>query len=226
MPAKYDMEIGSFIRFGLENAKHHWLKFLGVNLGAIIVLAVFTLVAAKINGTLGMLVFLVGGIAFSFGIFANVIRLASHRGFSMKAFLPDVPVILNYMIGMLILFLVVGVGLILLIIPGIILGVMFNLVPFLIVDKRMNFVEAFKESYRLTKGHLADISFGLVIGNVLVQVLALFIVTIPFLIPMAAFIYIYPYAQLVGIADAPDVVESGSTEPEKGEPGPEAPAKA
>jgi hypothetical protein len=217
MTKTYDMEIGSFIRFGMENAKHHWLKFLGVNLAALAVLIVLTFVAAGINGTFGLLVFVVTSIVFSFGIFANVIRLASHRGFSLKAFLPDLPVILNYIVGMFLLTLIVGIGLLLLIIPGIVLGVKFNLVPFLIVDKQMNFLEAMKESWTLTNGHLADISFGLLVGNILVQVLSFFVVTIPFLIPMAAFIYVYPYAQLVGLADAP---ASDSSEAPEGSPSP------
>ena len=204
MAKQYDMEIGSFIRFGMENAKHHWLKFLGVNIGAVIALLILSMVAFGINNNFGLLVFVLASIVFSFGIFANVIRLASHRPFSISAFKPDLPVIVNYVIGMFLLTIIVGIGFLLLIIPGLILGVKFNLVPFLIVDKKMNFLDAMKESWKLTSGHLADISFGLLVGNILVNVLALFVVTIPFLIPMAAFIYIYPYAQLVGIADAPD----------------------
>lgn len=204
MAKEYDMEIGSFIRFGMESAKRHWLKFLGVNLGALAAILILTSIAARINGNFAFLVFLSTSIIFSFGIFKNVIRLASNRSFDIRAFLPDLPVLANYIIGMLIVILLVIIGLLCFILPGLFLGVKMNLVPFLIVDKRMSFVEAISESWHLTSGHVADISFGYLISNAVIAILALPLLTIPFLIPMAAFIQMYPYVQLVGLAHAPE----------------------
>lgn len=48
---------------------------------------------------------------------------------------------------------IVGVGVVFLIVPGIIFGCKLAFVPYLIVDRRMDAVAAIKESWRLTSGH-------------------------------------------------------------------------
>lgn len=51
------------------------------------------------------------------------------------------------------------VGLILLIVPGIIVMVMFMPFVYLVVDKEMGVIDSLKEAKRITKGHLVDIFF-------------------------------------------------------------------
>ncbi|MBD3250178.1 MAG: hypothetical protein GF381_01225 [Candidatus Pacebacteria bacterium] len=58
----------------------------------------------------------------------------------------------HYFIGTLFYALIVLGGLVLLIIPGLYWAIKYALVPFLIVDQKLKFTEAFKESARLTKG--------------------------------------------------------------------------
>ena len=48
---------------------------------------------------------------------------------------------------------IIGFGIVLLIIPGIIFACKLAFVPYLIVDKKMEAVEAVKESWRMTKGY-------------------------------------------------------------------------
>lgn len=48
---------------------------------------------------------------------------------------------------------IVGVGVVFLIVPGIIFGCKLAFVPYLIVDRRMDAVAAIKESWRMTRGH-------------------------------------------------------------------------
>jgi len=48
---------------------------------------------------------------------------------------------------------IVGMGLVFLIVPGIIFGCRLAFVPYLIVDRRMDAVGAIKESWQLTRGH-------------------------------------------------------------------------
>lgn len=59
----------------------------------------------------------------------------------------------KYVGGKLAVGLVVTIGLILLIVPGIIAVLMFLFTPYLIVDKKLWPIEAMKESARITKGH-------------------------------------------------------------------------
>lgn len=213
MEKKYDMEIGSFLRFSMENAKKHWLKFFGALLGILIISVVIIMIGFNIADFLGvLLVFLVPIIA-SFGLFANVIRLSSGKTFDFKAFLPEFSVFLNFFLGMIICGFAVILGLILLIIPGIVVGIMLSLVPFLIVDKKMNFVEAIKESMRLTKGHKMDIFIGFFISNLVISLLSIPVITLFFTIPMQIFLQAFPYAQLTGLAGVAE--ESSQTEQDK-----------
>jgi len=66
--------------------------------------------------------------------------------------------------------LVVGVGLLLLIVPGIIWGLKFGFSTFLVVDKKLDPIEAFRESSRLTlgvKGQLLEFALLLLGVNIL-----------------------------------------------------------
>lgn len=60
--------------------------------------------------------------------------------------------LLNYFLGSLIYGLVTVAGFILLIVPGIIWGIKYQYTTYLIIDKKMGPIEAFKKSGHLTKG--------------------------------------------------------------------------
>lgn len=68
----------------------------------------------------------------------------------------------NYLLGSIIYGLIVFGGMILLIVPGIIWGIRYQMFTYLIVDKKMGALEAIKESSRITKGHRWQLfAFGL-----------------------------------------------------------------
>lgn len=211
MAQEYNMEIGSFLRFSMENAKRHWLKFFGVILGGVfalglilvLIMLIFTPIHPGFAYTVTFLSFIVCAIGLSFGFLINVIRLSSNRSFDISSFIPRAGIFFNFLFGMLCYMLIVSIGTMLFIVPGIVLGLMFSLVPFLIVDRKMNFIEAFGESARLTKGHKMDIFIGSFITNIVIGLISIFIITLFFTIPMSAFLSIYPYVQLSGLADAP-----------------------
>ncbi len=52
---------------------------------------------------------------------------------------------------------IILIGLVLLIIPGIVACLMLSMAQLSVVDKNLNPIEAIKESYRLTKGHLLQL---------------------------------------------------------------------
>jgi len=58
----------------------------------------------------------------------------------------------KYLLGYLLLWLVIIIGLILLIVPGMYLAIKYQFVPYLIVDKNMDVIEAFKKSGKMTDG--------------------------------------------------------------------------
>lgn len=89
---------------------------------------------------------------------------------------------------------VILVGLVLLIIPGIYAALVLSMSQLVVVDKKLAPVAALKESYRLTKGHVWQLLFFMLAILVLniVGVLALFVglfVTIPITIIAVACVY-------------------------------------
>lgn len=205
--ANNSITIGDILNFSLEAAKKNFLKFFGLILFAFAVFVVLGGIFFGLGGdnqvmsSLGSLVMMVASISISMGFIQNTINLCAGKGVNFKDFLPQPMVFLNFLIGMIIVGIAVTIGFILLIIPGIILGTMLNLVPYLILDEKMNAIEAIQESIKRTKGYKMDIFVGLFIVGIIINLLSLPIITLIFTIPMACFAYIYPYLRLTGKLD-------------------------
>lgn len=112
----------------------------------------------------------------------------------------------QYLIAVVLTGIVVVIGLILLIIPGIILVLMLAFVKLSVIDKKLGPIEAMRESMRITKGHrweLLALLLLLLLLNI-VGAICLFIgllVTIP--ITMIAMVHAYrTLEQLAGPAPA------------------------
>ncbi len=100
----------------------------------------------------------------------------------------------KYFLGSILYGLIVGIGLILLVVPGIILMIRLQFYSYLIIDKGLGPIEALKSSWQLTKDSGMNLFlYGLaVLGVILLGVLALIIgifVAIP--VTMLATAYIY-----------------------------------
>ncbi|MFC2032111.1 YciC family protein [Chloroflexota bacterium] len=65
----------------------------------------------------------------------------------------------NAVLASLLVFVIVGLGFILLIIPGIIFACKLVFTPYLVVDRKMEVIEAIKESWRMTGGHAWKVFF-------------------------------------------------------------------
>jgi uncharacterized membrane protein len=105
--------------------------------------------------------------------------------------LPQIP---SYVAGKIIYGLIVLVGLVLLIVPGIIVAYMFLYVGYLIIDRDLGPIAALQESRALTDGYKMDLFlFSLVVAGVnILGVICLFVglfVTIP--TTMMASVYVY-----------------------------------
>ena len=104
------------------------------------------------------------------------------------------PLFFKYLIGSILYGLIVVVGLILLIIPGIIWAIKFQFFDYLIIDKGLGPIDALEKSSEITSGIKLDLfSFAILIGIInLVGLLCLLVglfVTIPITMVATAFVY-------------------------------------
>ncbi len=113
---------------------------------------------------------------------------------------------LSYAVVQVVTGLAILLGLILLIVPGIILGLMFMFAPYLVVDRGLGPLEAIGESRRITTGHkweLLKLSLLLVLVNLLgfiCLIVGLF-VSIP--VTMFAIVHAYRTLSAQAAASAP-----------------------
>jgi len=202
------MTVGSFLNFGVENAKRYFLKFLGLSVIAFVVLAIGSGISVALAGVdeagaiIGSLLVLFLSIVVSFGFLKNVLNLCRGEKINIMAFVhAKLMTILNFFVLMILLVIILSIGYILFIIPGIILSVMLSTAPFLVIDRDMGPIDAIKESIKITSGHKMDIFLGSFISLLVANILSVFIITLIFTIPMSMFIYAYPYLQLTGQLD-------------------------
>lgn len=88
---------------------------------------------------------------------------------------------LNIVLANLIVIALVGIGLIMLIVPGIIIACRLTFVPFLVMDKNLEAMQAVEKSWQMTRGHgwkifwMAIISFFLIIAGLIVFIVGIII---------------------------------------------------
>lgn len=192
------------VRFGWDTFKKRPWFFVGM-----------TLLIGVISGVLGQVgsfdektVVDVGMIIALAGVFVSVVgQILMKMGtisFALKAH--DAPehakvvdlwapeMFWKYFLASLLVGLIVIVGLILLIVPGIIWGLRYAFVPYLIIDRKLPVMDALRESARITLGHKWQL-LGLVIVFALLNILGAIallvglLVTIP--VTMLAFVHTY-----------------------------------
>ena len=98
--------------------------------------------------------------------------------------------LINYFFGSVLYGLVIAAGLILLIVPGIIWGIKYQFTTYLIIDKKMSPIEAFKESGKMTKGFNLKLFY---LGLAFIGLTVIGLITLG-----VGFIIIWPIISLAG----------------------------
>lgn len=191
---------GDAVRFGWKVARQH----LGFFVIILIVVAVINWAPQVINllpGAEAAPISLVVGLAFAaaqvitgMGLIRISLRFADSEQAEFADLFAPLPLFFRYLIGTVLVGLIVFVGLLLLIVPGIVWGYKYLFTPYLIVDKGLGPRMALRQSAQMTAG----VKWGLVgfslalLGLNLLGALALLVgllLTIP--ASWVAFAYVY-----------------------------------
>ena len=103
--------------------------------------------------------------------------------------------------GSILVGIIVVIGFILLIVPGIIWALRYLFVPYLIMERKLSPFEALKESARITYGHKWQL-FGLLVLTVLINILGAILLLVGLLvsIPVSSLAMVHAYRILSGQA--------------------------
>ena len=189
------------IKFGWDTFKKRPLMIIGGFLLAMIVSGIIqsllspdqnaavsasSVALSLISAAVGILVEM-GLVTFSLRVHDSVESVKIQDLWNPKPFM-------RYLIGQILVGVIVIIGLILLIVPGVIAALALMFTSYLIIDKGRNPLEAIKESFRITKGHRMQLFILVValIGINLLGAIALLvglIVSIP--VSMLAIVHAY-----------------------------------
>jgi len=191
--------IGEALSFGWETWKSNALLWIGVMLVAGILQSIPQIPAQTMSDRPALAVF--GGlIAFLISTLVQIGLAKISLSFvdTGRAEFADLfngyPVFISYLIASIIFGLMLAVGLVLLVVPGIIVAVIFWLYVYAVVDRGMGPIESLQRSMELTRGVRMDIflfmlaSLGLNLLGMIPCFLGLF-VTAPMTMMAAAYIY-------------------------------------
>jgi uncharacterized membrane protein len=220
MVPSMDFSAGSALRFGWETFKRRPWFFVGSTL-------VILLVSGLINGFTSGIDAAVSGSVQEPSVIGSLINLALGTLLSMGATAfylaahdnPDTADLSllwhprpfwKYLGTSILLAVVLAIGLVLLIVPGIIFGLMFMFATFIVIERELGPIDALSESNRITRGHKWPL-FGFVLLLVAVNLLGLLALVVGVLvsIPVSTLAFVHAYRVLGGKPATPDAALAG-----------------
>ncbi len=146
------------------------------------------------------------------GMTLILIRVYDNVDTGYRDFFEPIPAFVSYIVATILTTIIISLGFLLLVIPGIVASIALMFVPYLIIDRNMGPIEAIKESVNLSKGHMWNLLIlGLfIIAFNIVGALALgigLIVTIP----VSALAVVHVYRWLLSPKDDEGIVVSNSS---------------
>jgi len=103
--------------------------------------------------TFGLAYILLIILPINYGVSFGYLRAARGDKLNVKDIFKVFPNYLNAIFANLLVFVIIGIGLALLIVPGIIFACKLAFTPYLVVSRKMEVIEAVKKSWRMTKGY-------------------------------------------------------------------------
>lgn len=180
--------------------KEKWYVIYGLYLIPVVLGFVYTMMLENLgnefSGPVLLLFFayLVVQTVLSMGLIKGYLNLVRGEAITVQTFKDMLPLVVNYILGTLLMALIVVVGFVLLIIPGMYFSLKYYFVPFLLIDKKMSPMEALKASEKMTDGIKWEM-LGLFATTVLLAYLGIFALIVGVFVtaPVAGMSYVYFY---------------------------------
>lgn len=96
-------------------------------------------------------------LALQLGITNLALRIHDGKPVEFTHLFDTVPLALWFMLANILMFIVVGMGLLLFVIPGIIIAIRLFFIAFVMVDENANALDAFQRSWDVTRGYAFDV---------------------------------------------------------------------
>lgn len=186
-PASSTLDIGDAFRAGWRGFIANIVPLIVV---ALIVWVVSGLVNLWANQTAGLVQFLWQVLAFFVSQVVSIVWIAlalaiiDGRDISADSLLPSGGVLLSYIIASFLFTLMLAVGLVLLIVPGLIVAVVFGLYGWAVVDKSLDPMEALRHSSRITQGNRWQL-FGFILVAIALNIVGVLLLIIGVLVTSA-----------------------------------------
>ena len=154
-----NINIAEAIKLGWKIFKNNVKYFIGMLLIVFVLYLTPEILKGLVTGNIAILLLLMGAIGWIVQRIVDLsmvkVGLKFYDGEKPKyrELLSDKETTIQYIIGTAIYFVVTGIGFLLLIVPGVILGIKLQFYSYLILDKKMDAVSALKKSFEMTNGY-------------------------------------------------------------------------
>lgn len=212
--------VGSSYSNGWQQLKKYFLELLlitvigiviGVPIGLFRVDAETAGAGAAVLGILGFAYSLLIAQPVDYGVsFANL-RAARGDKLEIKDMFEAFKNYVNVVLANLLAGAIIIIGLVFLIVPGIIFACKLAFVPYLVIDRKMEAIEAVKESWRMTGGHAWKVFFiGVLAALIAIAGLICFVVGIIFAIMWIRLAFASLYHAVATSGEAPKQLKAST----------------
>lgn len=179
--------VGDVLKFSFEEWKKNWLLWFGITLFAVIIPMIPQALLMNVSedailpqvGLHTIRVLLT--ILVHMGILTVALKAAKQQVFSFSDFFSKFHLFPSYLLGKVLFLLGMIIGLFLLIVPGVIFALKFNLWPFFVLDRDAAGLDSLKESNKTVDGVKWDI-FMFWIAAILLNIFGFLLLGVGFLI--------------------------------------------
>ncbi len=193
------------IRVGWEATTSNPGPLVLANLAWLLVHGAATVERTRSDSTSSIVLYVLGALMM-LGAWNIALRFASGEHAGLADFFVSFRVVASYVIAAFVTSFAVVIGLVLLVVPGILLLVRLQMIPFLILDGRANALGAITGSWQLTRGHTVELLvFDIVLVALNFAGAMLFGIGLLLTMPIAVVALAHVYLQLQ--EPAPDAEE-------------------